>query len=69
MHNTHFYEIADNLSYEGFQKLSELDLEYLVHLTPEIEAKTDYTSKDDTRLKRLYLRLDSATKRGKPGMR
>jgi Caspase domain len=69
LYNTHFYEISDNLTYEGFQKLNELDLEYLVHLTPEIEENSQYASKDERRLQRLYLRIDSATKRGKLGMR
>jgi Caspase domain len=69
LYSTHFYEISENLTYEGFQKLNELDLEYLVHLTPEIEDKIEYTSEDDKRLKRLHLRLDSATKRGKLGTR
>jgi hypothetical protein len=67
LYKKHFYEISDNLTYEGFQKLSELDVEYLLHLSPEIEDKTQYTSENDRRLQRLYLRLDSATKRGKLG--
>jgi hypothetical protein len=64
LYSTHFYEIADNLTYEGFQRLSELDLEYLVHLTPQIKSETHYTSEDDERLWSLCTRLDSATKRG-----
>jgi hypothetical protein len=68
LYNTHFFGISGNLTYEDFQKLNELDLEYLVHLTPEIEEKTQYTSKHETRLQRLYLRLDSATKGGKLGV-
>jgi Caspase domain len=62
-----FYEISSNLTYEGFQTLNEVDLEYLVHLKSQIEEKTHYTSEDDKRLQRLCLRLDSATKRRKLG--
>jgi hypothetical protein len=67
LYNQHFYEICDNLNYEGFQKLNELDLVYLVHLSPEIKDNTEYTSKDQKRLQRLVLRLDAVTKLGKLG--
>jgi hypothetical protein len=65
LYNTHFYEISENLTFEGFQKLNGLDLEYLVHLTPQIKREIHYTSEDDDRLRSLCTRLDSATKRGK----
>jgi hypothetical protein len=62
LYNRRFYDICDNLSYDGFQKLNDLDLEYLLHLIPEIEDKTAYASKDEKRLQRLCFRLNSATK-------
>jgi hypothetical protein len=68
LYSRHFFDISNNLTYEGFQKLNELDLLYLAHLKSEIEEKRQYTSNNDRRLRALCRRLESAAIQGKLGV-
>jgi hypothetical protein len=66
LYSVHFYEICEKLNYEGFRDLikNKSDKLYLIHLTPEIELRTEYTSQNRQKLNRLLSKLSSVKKVG-----
>jgi len=58
-----FEDVAYELSYEGYQKLKEEDKRFLVRLSYEFEARTEYKSVQDEGLRKLVGTLEAIKRR------